>query len=34
VAPPVAISRHAGWIVAGIAMAVVFVAVLGPGIAL
>lgn len=33
-APPVTLARHAGWIAAGIAMAVAFVAVLGPGIAL
>jgi hypothetical protein len=31
---PVTIGRHAGWIAAGIAMAVVFVGVLGPGVRL
>lgn len=32
--PPVEIGRHAGWIAAGIAMAVAFVGVLGPGVRL
>ncbi len=32
--PPVTISRHAGWIAAGSAMVVLFIGVLGPGIAL
>ena len=32
--PPVTISRHAGWIAAGIAMTILFVGVLGPGVRL
>jgi hypothetical protein len=34
VRPPIELSRHRGWIVAGVAMAVVFVGVLGPGVRL